>query len=563
MNDIDKLKCILNDVEKILSNKRDLSSISLKTLISNYNDCAKSIDKPKELPIITAFNDDSDFNHEQYISDNDVEKLYTIKFRIKGYLNSTNNNTSVINETLRGILKEADKLEQERPKNCIGILKAIISEYNRIADEINNPHTLQKITPFSPKDDFKKNNLYLSETGIRKLQKIEKNIKQYIKHKAIEREKPRYIPLAAPIILKTAIHPTLDNSPSDTIKKDDWKIPKAEEMLEKTELLDKKVGLSFDEISELIDNYNTINDEKILSHIKKPEDKYCSYTVLKAKLDQISTNLKAFIKQSTKKTATEEIEDRTNITPHELENDADENIFSHPIIDTQNKFQITNLIKKLWAWIKKHAILSSIALIITIASGSCGILSYLHIDLFPKENIAETDNLTKDRSNSNSQPPQNNTTIEGNNNTVFNFNLNGSNNPQVLGIIASSNNATMNHDTANVIISSSSSIQKEQKSSSSMTIKKIKLSLDERYTVCSLYKDAVAISTSDSEAKGLLISLVSDYDDFAQRNGLKTFNNDPDDYGLSVFLNETGIAVLSSIKRALDNIKKSNKIKCK
>ena len=96
-----------------------------------------------------------------------------------------------------------------------------------------------------------------------------------------------------------------------------------------------------------------------------------------------------------------------------------------------------------------------------------------------------------------------------------------------------------------------------------MTIKKTKLTLDDRRTVCTLYEGADTIKIRSMYAAGLLNSLITDYNDFATNNNLKTYENNFEKYDDSGAINNYGVSIHSSIKRTLKNIIESNKMKCK
>lgn len=161
---------------------------------------------------------------------------------------------------------------------------------------------------------------------------------------------------------------------------------------------------------------------------------------------------------------------------------------------------------------------------------------------------------------SSKQVQQNATIIIGNNNNVFNSNENT--NEQTTQKMINKNNVEEDSDTEHTMITPSSS-STEKESSSSMTIKKTKLTLDDRRTVCTLYEGADTIKIRSMYAAGLLNSLITDYNDFATNNNLKTYENNfekYDDYGA---INNYGISIHSSIKRTLKTIIESNKMKCK
>ena len=225
-------------------------------------------------------------------------------------------------------------------------------------------------------------------------------------------------------------------------------------------------------------------------------------------------------------------------------------------------------------WTKKGIIVATIttiiAILITVNSCCEKPVKFFIQKNYPSNQLIEDSNNGKKvdyetdyggKNKFSEQKQQNATIIIGNNNNVFNSNEDG--NKQVAEKKIDNNNAGGDSDVENpTIAQSSSSVQEE--SSSSMIKKRIKLDLDDRRTVCTLYEGSDTIVIHSMYAAGLLNSLIADYNDFAVDNGLKTYENNYekyDDGGGTI--NNYGVSIHSSIKRTLKNIIDSNKIKCK
>lgn len=202
----------------------------------------------------------------------------------------------------------------------------------------------------------------------------------------------------------------------------------------------------------------------------------------------------------------------------------------------------------------KRPLLILVALVVI----TIGFIKKCYIDEKNVDAISVSVNL---QNKSSEQGKQIYNVIYGDNNNIFNSN--GDGNKQVAEKKIDNNNAGGDSDVENpTIAQSSSSVQEE--SSSSMIKKRIKLDLDDRRTVCTLYEGADTIVIHSMYAAGLLNSLIADYNDFAVDNGLKTYENNYEKYdngGGSI--NNYGVSIHSSIKRTLKNIIDSNKMKCK
>lgn len=201
----------------------------------------------------------------------------------------------------------------------------------------------------------------------------------------------------------------------------------------------------------------------------------------------------------------------------------------------------------------KRPLLILVALVVI----TIGFIKKCYIDEKNVDAISVSVNL---QNKSSEQGKQIYNVIYGDNNNIFNSN--GDGNKQVAEKKIDNNNAGGDSDVENpTIAQSSSSVQEE--SSSSMIKKRIKLDLDDRRTVCTLYEGADTIVIHSMYAAGLLNSLIADYNDFAVDNGLKTYENNYEKYDNGGAINNYGVSIHSSIKRTLKNIIDSNKMKCK
>ena len=173
---IENLKNLIEQAKDCLLNPNKVSIHILETLITRYNKIVAEVNDENKLPKIETFNPNSDFDYDNHLSENGVEKLFLIKIWAQGYVNCEQNHSSV-KGYLQSISQSAQELYKDKDNANIGALKALITAYNKIVLDVK---CLNGIEAFNRKKDMKRSNPRISEAGLKKIKIIIDNLNDYI-----------------------------------------------------------------------------------------------------------------------------------------------------------------------------------------------------------------------------------------------------------------------------------------------------------------------------------------------------------------------------------------------